>query len=210
MATTIDPLSVQGRVGQVETLMELQRNDLARPIHENLAATHGDALPVKLADKRWNLHQGWQWRVFAGSGRSRGGSGVSPLGNRDSVYGFDIESPLLDDRWRLTAGSVDRSSEFLGDDVHDRRVAVGLRYGFDRLSWHAQANRSFDDVNDTGLSFDLGWRFNDVLDASLGLRKNDPEASLQARRSGITADSASLGLDYHPSELTRLTGTAQR
>ncbi|TKR33027.1 poly-beta-1,6 N-acetyl-D-glucosamine export porin PgaA [Luteimonas gilva] len=210
MAATIDPQTIQGRVGQVETLMELQRNDLARPIHENLQASHGDALPVKLADKRWNLHQGWQWRVYAGSGRSRGGGGVSPLGNRDAIYGFDIESPLLDDRWRLTAGSVDRSSEFLGDNVHDRRAAIGLRYGFDRLSWHLQANRSFDDIDDTGLSFDLGWRFNDVLDASFGLRKNDPEASLQARRSGIAADSASLGLDYHPSELTRLTGTAQR
>lgn len=210
MAATIDPLTVQGRVGQVETLVALQRNDLARPIHQDLQATHPDALPVKQADKLWNLHQGWQWRVFAGSGRSRGGGGVSPLGNRDAIYGFDVESPLLDDRWRLTAGGVDRSADFLDENVHDRRAAVGLRYGFDRLSWHLQANRSFDEIDDTGVSFDLGWRFSDVLDANLGLRKNDPEASLQARRSGIAADSASLGLDYHPSELTRLTGTAQR
>lgn len=210
MATTMDPLSIQGRVGQVETLVQLQRSDLARPIHEDLLATHGDVLSVKQADKLWNLHQGWQWRAYAGNGRSRGDSGVSPLGSRDAIYGFEVESPLRDDRWRLTAGSVDRSAEFDDDGVHDRRVAVGVRYGFDRLSWHLQANRAFDDVDNTGIAFDLGWRFSDVLDASLALRKSDPEASLQARDNGITADSAALGLDYHPSELTRLTGDAQR
>lgn len=211
IATTIDPLSLQGRVGQVETLVQLQRSDLARPIHDNLLATHGDALPVKLADKLWNLHQGWQWRAFAGSGRSRGDAdSVSPLGSRDAVYGFEVETPLHDDRWRLTAGSVDRSADFEDGVVHDRRVGVGLRYGFDRLSWHLQANRAFDAVDDTGISFDLGWRFDDKLDGSLALRKSDPEASLQARESGITADSVTLGLDFHPSELTRLTGNAQR
>ena len=48
-----------------------------------------NALPVKLADKLWNLHQGWQWRAFAGSGRSDGDAdAVSPLGSRDAVYGL--------------------------------------------------------------------------------------------------------------------------
>lgn len=211
MATTLDPLSIQGRVGQVETLVQLQRSDLARPIHDNLLASHGDVLSVKQADKLWNLHQGWQWRAYAGSGRSRGdGGSVSPLGSRDAIYGFEVESPLYDDRWRLTAGSVDRSAEFNDDVVHDRRAAVGIRYGFDRLSWRLQANRAFDDIDDTGIAFDLGWRFSDVLDGSLALRKSDPEASLQARDSGITADSAAIGFDYHPSELTRLTGDVQR
>ncbi|MCL1633905.1 poly-beta-1,6 N-acetyl-D-glucosamine export porin PgaA [Luteimonas sp. SX5] len=218
MATTLDPLSIQGRVGQVETLMALQRSDLARPIHRDLVATHGDALSVKQADKLWNLHQGWQWRVFAGAGRGDGdGSSASPLGSRDAIYGFEVASPLHDDRWRLTASSADRSAEFDGATVHDRRAAVGLRYGFDRLSWHLQANHAFDTgsgpgqaVDGTGIAFDLGWRFSDALDGVLALRESDPEASLQARASGIAADSATLGLDYHPSELTRLTGTAQR
>jgi biofilm PGA synthesis protein PgaA len=211
MATTLDPLSVQGRVGQVETLVELQRSDLARPIRQHLLATHGDALQVKTADKLWNLHQGWQWRVFAGTGRSDGkGNSASPLGSRDTVYGAEVESPLYDDRWRLTAGSADRSAEFDDSTAHDRRVAVGLRYAFDRLGWHLQASRAFDAVDDTGVAFDLDWRFSDVLGGSLALRRSDPEASLQARSSGITADSAALGLDYHPSELTHLTGEAQR
>lgn len=213
MATTLDPLSIQGRVGQVETHVQLQRGDLARPVHRDLLATHGDMLSVKLADKLWNLHQGWQWRAYAGSGRSRGdgdSDSASPLGSRDAIYGVDVESPLYDDRWRLTAGSVDRSAEFEDGTVHDRRAAVGIRYGYDRLSWHLQANRAFDDIDGTGIAFDLGWRFSDVLDGSLALRKSDPEASLQARDNGIAADSAALGLDYHPSELTRLTGDVRR
>lgn len=211
IASTIDPLNVDARIGEVENLLTLQRSDLARPVHDELQATHPENLAVQRNDKRWQLHQGWQGRAFAGTGRShsKAGDSASPLGQRDGVYGIEVESPLFDDRWRLTAAGVDRFADFAGERVHDRRAAVGLRYAFDRFNLHVQANRAFDDVDDTGASLDVGYRFSDVFDASLSLHRHDPEASLQARASNITADSATIAVDWHPSELTRVAANVQ-
>ncbi|WP_242107291.1 poly-beta-1,6 N-acetyl-D-glucosamine export porin PgaA [Luteimonas aquatica] len=211
MAATLDPQSVDARSGQIESLLELQRSDQARPIYDELQRVYPDTLNSRTLRDRWQRYMGWQWRAFAGWGRSdaNGNRSVSPVGSRDGVYGIEAETPLWDDRWRLTAGYADRYADFNDRRIHDRRGAVGVRYAYDRLDVHLQANRSFDDLDNTGASLDIGWRFSDVLDAGLALRKYDPEASLQARAFGITADSAAVSLDWHPSELTTVGATAQ-
>lgn len=211
MASTLDPQSIDARVGQVESLLELQRVEQARPIYNELQTVYPDTLQSRTLRDRWNQNVGWQWRAFAAWGRSDsdGSSNVSPVGSRDGVYGIEAETPLLGDRWRLTAGYADRYADFNDRRIHDRRGAFGVRYTYDRLDVHLQANRSHDDLDNTGASLDVGWRFSDVFDAGLALRKYDPEASLQARAFGITADSAALSANWHPSELTTVQASAQ-
>lgn len=208
MAQTLAPRDIAADIGQVDTLIALQRTDQARPIHDELVATHPDALQVRRMDALWKVHQGWQVAADAGFGRNRGNgtSAVSPAGNREGDYAVVAASPLIDDRWRVVAGVRDRYADFQGDRIHDRRLMAGMQYAYDRLYWRAYADRSFDDLDTTGLGLDARWRFSDVLDGNLALHSNDPDASLQARRVGIGADSARIGLDWHPSELTSVTG----
>ncbi|HJR73906.1 MAG TPA: poly-beta-1,6 N-acetyl-D-glucosamine export porin PgaA [Luteimonas sp.] len=212
MATTVDPLNVDARGGQVEALLELQRSDEARPIYEQLQTLYPETQHSLTQRRIWQQHTGWQARIFAGGGRSRsrnGGVSASPVGERDGIYGAEVETPLFDDRWRLTAGYADRFSDFGGSRIHDRRLGAGVRYAYDRFGAHLQVNRSHDELDVTGAALDLTWRFSDTLDGGLGFRKDDPEASLQARAAGIGADSAAATLDWHPSELTRVIGNVQ-
>lgn len=204
MAQTLAPRDVAAGIGQVGALIALQRSGQARPIHDALVATYPDALPVRRMDDQWKVHQGWQVAADAGFGRNRndGTSVVSPAGTREGDYGVVAASPLIDDRWRVVAGVRDRYADFQDDRIHDRRAMAGVQYAYDRLYWRAYASRSFDALDETGLALDTTWRFSEVLDGRLDLRRNDPDASLQARRAGIGADSARAGLGWHPSELT--------
>ncbi len=208
MAQTQDPRDVAADIGQVDELVALQRSDEARPIHDELVAAHPDALQVRRMDALWKVHQGWQVAADAGFGRNRsdGTSIVSPAGNREADYGVVAASPLVDDRWRFVFGARDRYADFQGDRIHDRRFMAGVQYAHDRLYWRAYADHSFDELDVTGMGLDARWRFSDVLDGTVALRGNDPDASLQARRAGIGADSAQIGLDWHPSELTSVAG----
>ncbi|MEZ0469924.1 poly-beta-1,6 N-acetyl-D-glucosamine export porin PgaA [Luteimonas salinilitoris] len=202
MASTLDERDVQSRVGQVGALTDLQRDDLARPIHDELMQRYGDLPLVQRMDRTWDVHRGWQWRAYAAGGRSEGGAAVSPLGSRDRRYGAEVQTPVLGDRWRLTAGYDYRWSDFDGARVDDRRTSAGVRYAHDRLDWGLQANRASDGVGGTGIDADVGWRFNDLWDARATVRRNDADASMQARAAGITADSIELSANYVPSERT--------
>ncbi len=215
MATTMEPDHVGARVGQVGALQDLDRTDLARPVHDRLLATHPRNLQVRQMARDWDNHMGWQWQVEAAGGRSDGDAadaGASPLGSRDGEYRVAVQSPLLDDRWRLTAETRDAWAEFLGDRVHDRRVGVGLAYAFDRLQASVGVDRANDGWTgqDTGWYVDAGWRLGDTWQLSGGWRRNTPDASLQARRSGITADAATLGVSWMPSDYGRLDARLQQ
>lgn len=202
MASTLDERDVQARIGQIGALTELQRDDQAHPIHDELMQRYGELPSVKRMDQTWDVHRGWQWRAYASGGRSEDGAAVSPLGSRDRHYGVEVQTPVLGDRWRLTAGHDYRWSDFDGARIEDRRTGAGVRYFHDQLDWSLQANRANDDVGGTGLDADVGWRFNDVWDARATVRRNDADASMQARAAGITADSIGLTANYVPSERT--------
>lgn len=94
--------------------------------------------------------------------------------------------------------------------MRDRRNWAGVDYAFGHLGWRLVANRSFDALDTTGLSFDLRWRFSDTVDGTLSARRHDPDASLQARASGIQADSVGVSLAWNRDERTGVSGSAQR
>lgn len=210
MAMTLDPRSIEARIGATEALLALDRVDQARPLHDELLAQFPDNPHVRRLDRYWDAHLGWRGRAWAAGGRSDGegnGDSASPLGNRDGEYGVYVETPLLADRWRLTAQASDAWADFQGERVHGRYTGVGVLYAYDRLNLEAQVSRPDDDYLD-GTSFGLraGWRFSDTLRASAAAFHADPQASLQARRSGIGADSWQAGLEWTPSELGLLGG----
>ncbi|WP_081420343.1 poly-beta-1,6 N-acetyl-D-glucosamine export porin PgaA [Pseudoxanthomonas sp. Root630] len=208
MAMTLDPRSTEARIGATESLLALDRVGDARVLHDGLLEQFPGNTHVQRLDRYWDAHLGWRGRAWAAAGRSdaEGASTTaSPLGNRDGEYGVYIESPMLADRWRLTAQASDAWADFQGERVHARHTGMGLLYTHDRLSLEAQASRPDDRyLDDTAVGIRAGWRASDTLSASAAAFHADPEASLQARRSGIGADSWQAGLVWTPSEQGQL------
>ena len=208
MATTLEPRSIEARIGTAEALLAVDRVDQARPLHDELLVQFPNNNQVQRLDRYWDAHLGWHGRAWAGTGRSDGQDGntaASPMGNRDGEYGVSVESPLLGDRWRLTAQAQDTWADFQGERVHGRYLGVGATYAHDRLSMQAQLLRPNDRyLDDTAFGLAAGWRFNDTLSARAGAFHADPDASLQARRSGIGADSWQASLAWEPSDLGQL------
>lgn len=210
IAATLDPDNVSALIGQSESLIQLQRDDLASPIIAELGRRYPDATQVQRLQRDWERHRGWRWHIETAASDSRGTGINSPQGAEDAHHAFWIESPLIDDRWRIVAGGDDRSAEFGGRAVRDRRGWAGVNYAFERLDWRLVANRSVDALDSTGLSFDLQWRFSDTLDGGLVARHHDPEASLQARAAGIQADTFGLSLAWNRDERTGVSVAVQQ
>ena len=103
-----------------------------------------------------------------------------------------------------------RSTDFQDQRIDPLWLGAGVRYRFGRLDAEAAVLRANDHIGDTGLRFGVGWQFNDSWHAGLVVARNDPEASMQARAAGITADSVSAQVDYRRSELTHWTFGASR
>ena len=200
IASTLDPREVSARVGQVEALTVLRRDEQAAPLREQLLAEYPDQPNVQRMDAAWRNHRGWQGRAWAGGDRSNGSTGNSPYGNRDGAYGVEVASPLLANHWRLTALADDRWADFQDERIHHTRQGVGVSFAQDRLDAALSVFHASDDVDGTGVDLSLGWRFSDTWNGKLALRKNDADASLQARAAGITADSATVTASYEPNE----------
>lgn len=210
IAETLDDRDLQARIGQVNTLTTLQRDDLAHPIHDRLLARYPDQLAVRRMEREWRIHRGWQWRAYATGGRSEGGDGLSPLGSHDRAYGVELQSPIIGDRWRIVAGREQRWADFEQQRAHNDRNSIGVVYAYDQLNLGLRANRASDNLGGMGLALSAGWRFNDQWNASAELRQNDVDGSMQARIAGITADSLRLGAQYRPSELTDWSASVSR
>lgn len=217
MASTLEPTSVGARIGQIGAHLEHARVDLARPLHDELIAHRPRDVQVKQMSESWDRRLGWQWTLSTAGGRSDargGGAAASPFGSRDAVHRFEIRSPLVDDRWRLTAHAQDAWADYPGARVHDRRSGVGALYAYDRLSLGFGVDRADDrwlaGGDRTGYYLDAGWRLDDAWRVDASWYRQSPDASLQARRAGIDADALSLGLRWTPSERTTLGASAQQ
>jgi len=210
MAHALDPRDIEPRLGMEEAYVALQRDDLARPLHDDLVARYPTQPAVERMDQAWRAHRGWQLKAWTDIGRSSGGGGTSPLGNNDRHYGVDVETPVLDDRWRLFALADRRVTDFQDQRIDPLWLGAGVRYRFGQLDAEAAVLRANDHIGDTGLRVGVGWQFNDSWHAGVVVARNDPEASMQARAAGITADSVSAQVDYRRSELTHWTFGASR
>lgn len=210
MAHALDPRDIEPRLGMEEAYVALQRDDLARPLHDDLVARYPTQPAVERMDQAWRAHRGWQLKAWTDIGRSSGGGGTSPLGNNDRHYGVEVETPVLDDRWRLFALADRRVTDFQDQRIDPLWLGAGVRYRFGQLDAEAAVLRANDHIGDTGLRVGVGWQFNDSWHAGVVVARNDPEASMQARAAGITADSVSAQVDYRRSELTHWTFGASR
>ena len=207
MAETINPRDFQSRIGQVEALMNLQRFDLARPIHDQLRSQRAGNLHVETLNERYRNRTGWRLDLYAGNGRNLTGAStmVSPQGTREGEYGIEITSPLLAYRWRLGAFHAVRWADYASARTDDRRYGVSARYAFDRLNADLRISRANDRFAGTAAELSAQWRINDDFDLRGGVSRHDPRVSLQARAAGVHADGSTLGVVWEPNERRNIT-----
>ncbi len=200
MAHTLDPREMQPRVGQYEAWVELQRDDLARPLHDDVYRLYPNHPMAQRMHRHWRAHRGWQLTAFTGAGHSSGGN--SPFGNRDRHSGLEVQSPVIADRWRLVAFVDRRSADYASRTLDPLRLGGGVRYRYGPLDADLLLDHADDRIGGTGAAMSLGWQFNDYWRAGAHITRNDAQASLQARAFGISANSGGAELQYRHSERT--------
>lgn len=214
MALTLDPRQRDARFGQVDALSALDRPDQAAATLADLRARYPEDLRGPRAQHTLYLQRGWQFELQAGRGRSNahdGGTSTSPLGSRDGALQLEAQSPLVRDRWRAALLARDDWAALEGEHVRYRAAGFGLRYRYDRLGISADMLHAFDDYDHgTTLAVNVDWRLSDAWTATVAAVQNDPEASLQARRVGITADSIAAAASYAPSDTTEVAARLAR
>ncbi|WP_233198700.1 MULTISPECIES: poly-beta-1,6 N-acetyl-D-glucosamine export porin PgaA [Luteimonas] len=209
MALTADPQDRDALAGRVGALTALDRIDAARDAYAVLDATYPDDPRLVRIEDALDRHRGVQATLSANRGRSRardGGSPQSPFGSRDGGYALDVRSPLLDDRWRVGVLAQDTWADFGADTqaarTRYRSVGVGGYYRHDRLGASATVSRVSDADDRGAIAWTVAgdWRASDAWRIGAAVARLDPQASLQARRLGITADSLTLSAAWTPSD----------
>ena len=215
MALTLDPDLREAQVGRIGAWLALDEPRRAADAYAALRATYPDDVRLDRTGTEIDRYRGWQVWIDAGRGRSEPRSNAvsaSPLGSRDGTTGLRVESPLLGDRWRVGVDTRDAWADFQGERVRYRAFGAGASYRHGRLGASAYVVRADDayDRGATGLDVRADWRWNDAWTTRAAYLRNDPAASLQARRFGITADSVLLGARWTPSDTTWLDLRATR
>lgn len=214
MALTMAPQDRDALAGRVGALTALDRIDEARDALATLRQAHPEDPRLDRVEHDLDRHRGVQATLSASRGRSRqrdgAGTSISPFGSRDGGWALDVRSPLIDDRWRVGVFAHEDWADFIDGRTRHRAAGVGTWYRHDRLG--AWATLGAAGGASSGATWTLGadWRFDDAWRAGLELARNAQDTSLQARRLGIDADSATLTASYVPSDSFALQGRLSR
>ncbi|MDR7192774.1 poly-beta-1,6 N-acetyl-D-glucosamine export porin PgaA [Luteimonas terrae] len=214
MALTMAPQDRDALAGRVGALTALARIDAARDALTTLQRAHPEDPRLDRVERDLDRHRGVQATLSANRGRSRqrdgAGTSISPFGSRDGGWALEVRSPLIDDRWRVGVFALEDWADFIDGRVRHRAAGVGTWYRHDRLG--AWATLGAASGASSGATWTLGadWRFSDAWRTGLEFARNTQDTSLQARRLGIDADSATLTASYIPSDTFALQGRLSR
>lgn len=214
MALTMAPQDRDALAGRVAALTALDRIDQARDALSTLQRAHPEDPRLKRVERELDRHRGVQATLSASRGRSRqregAGTSISPFGSRDGAWALEVRSPLIDDRWRVGVFAHEDHADFIDGRVRHRAAGMGTWYRHDRLGAWATLGAASGASGGTTATLGADWRFNDAWRTGLELARNAQDTSLQARRLGIEADSATLVASYAPSDTFALQGRLSR
>lgn len=202
MALTMAPTDRDALAGRVGALTTLDRIDDARTALATLQQAHPEDPRLERIERDLDRRRGVQARLSATRGRSRqrdgAGTSISPLGSRDGGWALEVRSPLIDDRWRVGVFAHEDWADFEAGRTRHRAAGVGTWYRHDRLGAWATLGAAGGAASGAAWTLGADWRFNDAWRAGAEVARNAQDASLQARRIGIDADSLTLTGAYAP------------
>lgn len=215
MALTRDPESRDALAGQVDALTALDRIGAARDALTHLQRLHPEDPRTPRVARSLERHRGPQLALTYARGRNSApgqNTAASPLGSRDGGRRLEARSSLIADRWRVGVVAGDDWADFEDGRIRHRGAGVGGWYRHDRLSAAATVSRIDDRSRhgSTAWTAEADWRFSDAWRGGVRVARQDPEASLQARRAGVTADSLGVSARWTPHDLVTVGASAAR
>lgn len=209
MARTEAPEALSPRTTELEILLDLNRDIEARPLFEKLVEEQGQHRRTRAIQERWERRQGAQWAFEAlrADSQLRADGGLSPLGPGGSGEfrsQLRIDGPLIEDRYRLSAGYGVHWADFQGRRVERERLFVGASSRKDRVGYGVELGQTLDDFEtENSLGAWLDFRHNDAWRSAYSAWRHAPFASLQARAAGIRADGVRAAVSRSPDERSR-------
>jgi len=202
MALTLDPRNRDAEMGRVSALFETGRADEAVEANRQVQQRYPQNLHAQRLQKEVDLRTGPMGRIGWVKGRNDAQSpGGSPFGIEDHRFAFETWTPLLGSRWRLGIVGDTVDAHFRPDLVRYRRIGGAVDYRYHRLGLRLSGYEVQEPELDGAWTLDASWMLNDSWTLRASVAENDVDTSLQARRAGFQADSASIGASWRPSDL---------
>lgn len=199
IADTLNPRDVDSYLDAADTQRALHDYE---GIDENLAQARvlGNRTDrVGRAVQSWDRERGWQFDISQENGK-----GSSPdYGDRDSATLATIESPLIDDHWRVVALGRYSTADLPEGDVRRTRFGFGVR-GYARgLEAYVQALPAADRyVGKTALEAGVNWAISDHWAIATDFSTAGEDTPLRAQYYGISAKTLETAVTWRASELT--------
>jgi len=194
-----DPDSPGLHVDRAEALLTLQRWEEARAelaAAQNLDPTSG---PVRRAVESFGLHERRELYVDSGYGA---GSSSDPHGTRDYRIDAWLYSGPLAEQWRAFLHHYNSWADF--DNGSTRWIRTGAGLEWRRGDWRATGEVNGGSGEKVGALATLRWQPDDYWRLYGSAESQANEMPLQAVRANVTAERATVGVDWRASERRKL------
>ncbi len=206
-AAGIDPDDTQTRLEAIDSWRDL--NDFARvePALRDLESIAPRDSHVQTTRQDWDRQRGWQFDLEY----DRGKGGTSTFGDYDHETQATLQSPLLDDFWRVYGITRFAGASLEEGHAERDRAGLGLRAYVRDLEAYVQALPGFGSKSPgTALEAGLKWSPSDYWNFGADWsNKGDVDVPLRASYYRVTAHSLDVNAEWRASEMTsvKLTGS---
>lgn len=155
---------------------------------------------VDRAVKSWDRERGWQFDISTERGK-----GSSPdYGDRDGTTQASVESPLIDDHWRVLALARYSTADLPEGDVDRTRYGFGVRGYWRGIQAYLQALPAVDHrVGKTAIEGGFDWSLTDHWSVAADYSTAGEDTPLRAQYYGISAKTLDTSVTWRASELTQ-------
>ncbi|MGO4703752.1 poly-beta-1,6 N-acetyl-D-glucosamine export porin PgaA [Dyella sp. 2RAB6] len=201
-AASLDPDDSSIRLGAIDTWRELGDFPRVEPALREVEAVVPRDNQVQLTRQSWERQRGWQFELE----HDRGRGGSPNFGDADHETQATLQSPLLDDRWRIYGITRLAAANLPEGHTQRERLGLGLR-GYARgLEAYVQALPAVGSATRrTAIEAGLRWLPNDHWTYGLDWSNTgDTDVPLRAHYYGITAHALDTSVQWRASELSTI------
>ncbi|HWX66213.1 MAG TPA: poly-beta-1,6 N-acetyl-D-glucosamine export porin PgaA [Rhodanobacter sp.] len=199
-AAAIDPSDLSMQLGAINAWRDLNDFQLVEPTLRQVEAVLPRDEHVLQTRDAWDRQRGWQFDLE----HDRGEGGAPNFGDYDHETQATLQSPLLDDRWRIYGITRLAGASLQEGHTQRERLGLGLR-GYAR-GWEAYVQALPGIGGDTrrnALEAGVRWFPSDYWTFTADWSNTgDRDVSLRASHYGITAHTLNTSMQWRASELT--------
>lgn len=201
-AAGLDPEDLGAKLGAVDAWREIGDFAPVEPSLREVEAIMPRDQQVIETRREWDRQRGWQFDIE----HERGQGGETRFGNDDHETQATLQSPLLDDHWRVYALAQLADASLEQGHAQRDRAGLGTRYYTRDLEAYVQLLPGVGgQAHGTAWESGVRWNANDYwLFGAAWSNKGDTTVPLQAGYEGVTATTWNANAHWRASELTSI------